>query len=841
MKNLLMTVSFSFLAAVGLRADPLALGLGMNGEVRIGSAGVHLGMSIHHQGWNGTSRGVNKSFAFPDAKSGTAKVEFYNGNTLCARGLSTLQAGAADAAFVRAELTSTCDQKPESVVLSLELPVDVACGGSWEDDAGKKGTFPVKWDGKTVGMYRGSIRSFTIQPAKGEAFTLKFPKACGVMLQDNRTWTQSFTVRIQPLDGLRNFNTNAQCAFACSVTSPDGTNVSIDQPVVVKAGADWTALDYCKDIEAGSALDFSNQGLLDAPAGKHGWLKNENGHFVFEKLPGKPQRFYGVNLCFDASYPDAEFADQIATRLARLGYNTVRIHHYESDRGAIQGSADGLALNAERMQRLDYLLAKFIEKGIYITTDLFTIRPVKWRAIGIDRDGDVDRQVYKNLVAIYEPAYQNWCAFAKNLLTHVNPYTGRAYKDEPALPLISLINENTILWCWDKIAREAPMKTRWKEWLARKRAQDPDYATGVSDDPSQVKPWGNPVAIDFMVDQEQAMVKRQRAFLRGLGVKALLTNQNCAGTEPAMAAMRRATYDYVDNHFYVDHPQFLARSWSLPSRCDNGNPVLSSTLAPVTVAATRQKGLPFTVTEWNFSGPGMYRGVGGIMTGAVAALQDWDGLWRFAYAHGLDAMRDRAGLCGYFDVASDPLGQAGDRASVCLFLRGDLPAVGMDADVAASPSLQIDKTRGSFSIDTPKTAGGFSPSGRLVSGPVAFDPGETATTLWASAVDGRPIATSRRLLVTHLTDVQANGNVYADSEKRVLLKWGSYPPVVRNGRAKVELAVAKPRAFAVWALETTGRRLEKIPSQVVDGKLVFTVDVKGPNGARMLYELAREP
>ena len=84
-----------------------------------------------------------------------------------------------------------------------------------------------------------------------------------------------------------------------------------------------------------------------------------------------------------------------------------------------------------------------------------------------------------------------------------------------------------------------------------------------------------------------------------------------------------------------------------------------------------------------------------------------------------------------------------------------------------------------------------------MSGPVAFDPGETATTLWASAVDGRPIATSRRLLVTHLTDVQANGNVYADSEKRVLLKWGSYPPVVRNGRAKVELAVAKPRAFAV--------------------------------------------
>ena len=130
-----------------------------------------------------------------------------------------------------------------------------------------------------------------------------------------------------------------------------------------------------------------------------------------------------------------------------------------------------------------------------------------------------------------------------------------------------------------------------------------------------------------------------------------------------MGAMRRACYDYVDNHFYVDHPQFLARSWSLPSRCDNGNPVLTPKLAPLAVEETRQKGQPFTVTEWNFSGPGMFRGVGGIMTGAIAALQDWDGLWRFAYSHNLDGMRDRAGMCGYFDVASDPLGQAGDRAS----------------------------------------------------------------------------------------------------------------------------------------------------------------------------------
>ena len=94
--------------------------------------------------------------------------------------------------------------------------------------------------------------------------------------------------------------------------------------------------------------------------------------------------------------------------------------------------------------------------------------------------------------------------------------------------------------------------------------------------------------------------------------------------------------------------------------------------------------------------------------------------------------------------------------------------------------------------------------------------------------------------MTHLTDVQANGNIYADKEKRILLRWGSYPPIVRNGKAQIALSLANPAGYSVWALETTGRRLEKMPCSVEGGKLVFTADVKGPNGARMLYEIVSE-
>jgi hypothetical protein len=88
--------------------------------------------------------------------------------------------------------------------------------------------------------------------------------------------------------------------------------------------------------------------------------------------------------------------------------------------------------------------------------------------------------------------------------------------------------------------------------------------------------------------------------------------------------------------------------------------------------SSQLKPMQATISEYNYSAPGMFRGVGGILTGAMGALQDWSALWRFTYSHSLDRMFDGNGAIGYFDLASDPLAQATERASICLFLRGDL-------------------------------------------------------------------------------------------------------------------------------------------------------------------------
>ena len=98
---------------------------------------------------------------------------------------------------------------------------------------------------------------------------------------------------------------------------------------------------------------------------------------------------------------------------------------------------------------------------------------------------------------------------------------------------------------------------------------------------------------------------------------------------------------------------------------------------------------------------------------------------------------------------------------------------------------------------------------------------------------------AKRLVVFHLTDVQANGNVYQDETKKVLFKWGKAPSLVRAGRAHVLLRLAAPEAYEVWALRTDGSRIGRIPSRARDGGLAFDADVKGADGACVAYEVVR--
>ena len=80
--------------------------------------------------------------------------------------------------------------------------------------------------------------------------------------------------------------------------------------------------------------------------------------------------------------------------------------------------------------------------------------------------------------------------------------------------------------------------------------------------------------------------------------------------------------DYVDNHFYVDHPEFLEEDCKLPSKCANANPVKLNQPAIFGRGYARNSIKPYAIMVWNFAGPGRYRALGGVLTGALRREMD---------------------------------------------------------------------------------------------------------------------------------------------------------------------------------------------------------------------------
>ena len=124
-------------------------------------------------------------------------------------------------------------------------------------------------------------------------------------------------------------------------------------------------------------LNYSH--LLDAPAGKHGFVEAKKGHLYFED--GTRARFLGFNVAARSNTPDHETADRMAERFASMGVNIIRLHAADAPVGEKPGSwsscreaplldyASGTSrkFNPDGLDRFDYFAAKLKEKGIYVT------------------------------------------------------------------------------------------------------------------------------------------------------------------------------------------------------------------------------------------------------------------------------------------------------------------------------------------------------------------------------------------------------------------------------------------------------------------------------------------
>ena len=429
-----MNIKWTGLVAAALaavRAFSLDVTLAPAGDIRFGEGNEHVFRSlVALPGW----QGLSSKGGWEIKKSGVAPFSLANGTNVLIKAEARLEQLPDGKVKIAYSFTPVEDTKLVILACSFTQPAAEVTGRPWKTPK-RQGTFsrPAN-DGIHVMGGKGTEVSVAFG-ATGRMLTFVADREQGIAIQDNWRWGETYSLRLGTL-GQKTWKKGETQTYAFTVSADEPLVAKSIEPTVIARGADWIPLTYRKEIEAGSALDFSCMGFTDAPSGKYGWMKNVGSHFEFEGRPGKPVRLYGVNLCGTANFPSHEEAEMMVTRFKRLGYNAIRFHHHDS--GTVKGSPDGLTLSKENMDKFDYLLATAIREGFYLTTDLFVSRNhvIKWRHIGVDRDGLVDMQLFKALCALYDPAFENWCAYSRNFLNHVNPYTGRAYKDEPALSLI---------------------------------------------------------------------------------------------------------------------------------------------------------------------------------------------------------------------------------------------------------------------------------------------------------------------------------------------------------------------------------------------------------------------
>jgi hypothetical protein len=210
-------------------------------------------------------------------------------------------------------------------------------------------------------------------------------------------------------------------------------------------------------------------GWLPKPAGKSGFVRAVDGRLATD---AGPIRFWATNLCFDACFPSHEEAERVSARMARLGINCVRMHHMDS-RSIWGESENKTIIDPERLELLDYLIYQLKLQGIYTNINLHVSRTLG------DKEGfpqAEQKPKYDKGIGNFEPRMiELQKKYARDLLTHVNPYTKTTYADEPAVAMVEISNEDALFDIWNRgDLDELPdpyattYRKLWNSWLANK-------------------------------------------------------------------------------------------------------------------------------------------------------------------------------------------------------------------------------------------------------------------------------------------------------------------------------------------------------------------------------------
>ena len=422
--------------------------------------------------------------------------------------------------------------------------------------------------------------------------------------------------------------------------------------------------------------------LNDRPAGKDGYIRVQGGHFV--KPDGKRIRFWGVHLTDwspgSIELPPKEDTPMWARTLARYGVNIVRLHFV--DKWAPTGITDGSkndtrSFDPQQLDRLDFLVSELKKNGIYMDLNLNVGRAYK------EGDGVLDAnrlQWAKSLTLFDKRLIELEKEYAHNLLTHLNPYTKTEYRNEPAIAIVEILNENGIGQGYNPPTQfyKDELDGIYNDWLKAsltpEQLQHLREEAGVQGDAPIPRLPGNARAtapkdryeteVRFFMDLENKFYQDMKTYLRDLGVKQpLIGTADHGHSGPPWAMLTSLSrLDILDGHIYWN--QYVGVG-DVPMV----NDPLHSTV--VQLSRTAVAGKPYTVSETNHPFPNEYAGEGIPIMAAYAGFQDWDMVILYTFEPKKDP-EWKPYVGDPFDISLDPVRMTEMAAGALMFRQFDV-------------------------------------------------------------------------------------------------------------------------------------------------------------------------
>lgn len=204
-------------------------------------------------------------------------------------------------------------------------------------------------------------------------------------------------------------------------------------PGVKAAGVETWAFQPPRDeFSPGALLDL--RGLNEKVAGEHGFVHRSADGNDFVLGDDRPARFWAVN--------DSAFDKNLmrhARFLAKRGVNMVRFHCNITPTGK-----DLLAIDAAERERVWRGVAAMKQEGIYVTFSPYWAGASHTKpALGyLDDSGNGNWGLLFFDVKL-QAAYKSWL---KQMLAEKNPHTGIPLAQDPALAIIQIQNEDSLLF-----------------------------------------------------------------------------------------------------------------------------------------------------------------------------------------------------------------------------------------------------------------------------------------------------------------------------------------------------------------------------------------------------------